>query len=198
MQPPSPWNTFSPQWHSRTHRRVAHGAGVANQTHQFAFAALISASSMARSSVVNSLQPPPQAIDVDDIAEVVLLTRGVRDVTSVFWEEVRTGPMGYLTKGLEMPDEERQHARLPDSVARHFDDVAAMLQSRCSGEPQILELCSSAWLALREIYLHLTYFKKIDQVYSGQIWRWPVSGTSIPSGHATHAVPAEHGPICLL
>lgn len=158
---------------------VSRRACMADHLHQFVFAALVSASSMARSSVVNSVQPPPQSIDVDDIAEVVLLTRGVRDVTSMFWEEVRTGPMSYLTKGHEMPDDQRPHARLPDAVNNHFDLVAEMIRSRCSDEPHILDMCSSAWSALREVYLHLSYFKQIDEVHSGQIWRWPVSAVSI-------------------
>ena len=59
----------------------------------FALAAVISVSSMARSCAVPAVMEVPGALTVDDIAELLVLTRGIRDIIGQTIEYIKQGPM---------------------------------------------------------------------------------------------------------
>ena len=110
---------------------------------------------------------------MEDVAEVILLTRGVRDVTSLLRDQLQASPISGLLFGHHMPDDEKGRVRLPEAVLAHWDEVQAMICDQCVDDA--LAICLEAWRELKDIYMNVKYFKQLQRLESGVVWRWPVS-----------------------
>lgn len=62
----------------------------------FALSSIISVLSMARAKATAAARPPPIYLRVEDVTEVFLLTRGVREVISLGVEHIKKGPLSQM------------------------------------------------------------------------------------------------------
>ncbi|KAK3073642.1 hypothetical protein LTR53_004601 [Teratosphaeriaceae sp. CCFEE 6253] len=141
----------------------------------FALAATTSISSMARSCIVANAQPAPRAFSVDEIAEVIVLTKGMREVVAATQEHVLRTPLASMLVSHSLGDDEKATLRLPEPVHVQFALLREMLQNHCADDPLTRRNCGEALDVLQDIYLNLVHFKRLDQVESGHIWRWPAA-----------------------
>ena len=97
----------------------------------FALAATTSISSMARSCAVANASPEPRALSVEEIAEVIFLTKGMREVTGVTADFVRDTPIAFLLVRHSLEADEREGLSLPTAVAEQFAALREMLHAQC-------------------------------------------------------------------
>ncbi|KAK5124919.1 hypothetical protein LTR85_001109 [Meristemomyces frigidus] len=142
----------------------------------FAQASIISVTSMARACTLAGAKPPPRLLDMEDVTELFLLTRGVRDVIMVARDHILKGPLAIMFWGHNMPSEAESSVTLPDSVRSEFDRLEEMLQRQC--HPENLGPCASALVELIDIYRNIQYFALRSEVNSGHVIRWL---TMVPS-----------------
>ena len=130
---------------------------------------------------------------MEEIAEAVFLTKGMREVTGLTMGFVLDTPIGIMLTSHSMEDEagvDPESARLPVAVRERFEALRWMLRDRCtastlatnsnsgsdshSDDPDTLETCEKALEDLEEIYRNLRYFKRKGRLQNGHLWRWPV------------------------
>ena len=144
-----------------------------NSGAMYALAAIISMSSMARSCAIAASQSEPRAFSIEQIAEVLLLTTGVRDISSIAADHIKLTPMAALFDGHSMPHSQEARVILPAELRRHLDCVREMLQVQV-GEPEVLKHCSEAFDSLVYIYHNTRYFSLVQDFRSSHVWRWTV------------------------
>ena len=134
---------------------------------RFALAATLSVSSMAR----NCADMDSSALDVNTIAELFILTRGVRDMIHISSEHIKRGPMAALLhiRRCSEPTE----VSLPPSVSARFEAVQDMLGSY-GLDPNALNHCQAALLELRGIYQNIAHILPAGNVELGDLSRWQV------------------------
>ncbi|TKA37105.1 hypothetical protein B0A54_11966 [Friedmanniomyces endolithicus] len=181
----------------------------------FALAATLSISSMARScAVANAQTALPRFFSVEEIAEAVILTKGMREVTGLTMGFVLDTPIGIMLTSHSMEDEagvDPESARLPGAVRERFDALRGMLRARCTARtlpanpplssdssaadhPGTLETCEKALEDLEEIYRNLRYFKRKGRLQNGHLWRWPAM-VPLPF---VHLLAARHPPTLII
>ncbi|KAK0266638.1 hypothetical protein LTS09_000591 [Friedmanniomyces endolithicus] len=185
-----------------------------NSASLFALAATLSISSMARScAVANAQTAVPRFFSVEEIAEAVFLTKGMREVTGLTMGFVLDTPIGIMLTSHSMEDEagvDPESARLPVAVRERFEALRWMLRDRCtastlatnsksgsdshSDDPDTLETCEKALEDLEEIYRNLRYFKRKGRLQNGHLWRWPAM---VPLPFA-HLLAARHPPTLII
>lgn len=133
---------------------------------RFALAATLSVSSMARSCVGKD----SVSLDMNTIAELFILTKGVRDMLHMSYEHINTGPMAVL---LQIRNPELTEGILPPSVSACFEAVQHMLVTS-DMDPNALQHCQTALLELRKVYLSITYILRTGNVELGDVSRWQV------------------------
>jgi len=134
---------------------------------RFALAATLAVSSMARSCAGTD----SAALDVNTIAELFILTRGVRDMIQLSAEYIRTGPLAALLQIRRCPD--RTETTLPASVSAQFEAVQHMLITY-ELDSNALHHCQTALLELREIYQNIAHILRTGNVELGDLSRWQV------------------------
>ena len=134
---------------------------------RFALAATLAVSSMARSCAGTD----SAALDVSTIAELFILTRGVRDMILLSAEHIRTGPMVSLLHIRRCP--EPTEVSLPPSVYAQFEAVQHMLVSY-GLDPDALHHCQTALLEPRGIYQNIAHILPSGNVELGDLSRWQV------------------------
>ena len=134
---------------------------------RFALAATLAVSSMARSCAGSD----SAVLDVNKIAELFILTRGVRDMIHLSAEHIRTGPLSALlhtrrfTEGTEIG--------LPPNISAQFEAVQHMLQTY-GLDSSALHHCQTALLELRGIYQNIAHILRTGNVELGVLSRWQV------------------------
>lgn len=134
---------------------------------RFALAATLSVSSMAR----NCADTDSSALDVNTIAELFILTRGVRDMIHLSSEHIRIGPMAPLLHIRRCP--EPTEVSLPPSVSAQFEAVQHMLNSY-GLDLNAHHHCHIALLELRGIYRNIAHILPTGNVELGDLSRWQV------------------------
>ncbi|KAK1816901.1 hypothetical protein LTR12_008740 [Friedmanniomyces endolithicus] len=185
-----------------------------NSASLFALAATLSISSMARScAVANAQESLPRFFSVEEIAEAIFLTKGMREVTGLTMGFVLDTPIGVMLTSHSMEDEagvNPESARLPVAVRERFEALRGMLRDRCTARtlpanpqlgsdssadgPGTLETCERALADLEEIYRNLRYFKRKGRLQNGHLWRWPAM---VPLPFA-HQLAARHPPTLVI
>lgn len=135
----------------------------------FAFSSLTCLSSLARSVLRANTMPDPKYVSVDEIVEVLVLTRGVREVVAVSVDPIARGPLSPLLYGYEVEDTIR--INLPDNIRALFALMQQMLADRCDDKERHT-LCSNAVIYLQDVVRNLFYFLQKDTQSVGHIWRW--------------------------
>ncbi|KAK3705721.1 hypothetical protein LTR37_013164 [Vermiconidia calcicola] len=135
----------------------------------FGLAAALSVSAMARSCEAAESGSNPQAIGMEDVAELFILTRGVRDVIAVTRDHIVQGPMSALFPAHSAP--EGMEITLSAPVESQFDALQEMLEG-WGLDPEALEHCHSALRDLHEIYENVVYWGTRGHVETGQVVRW--------------------------
>jgi len=134
---------------------------------RFALAGILAVSSMARSCAgIDSA-----ALDMNAIAELFALTRGVRDMIHLSSEHIRTGPMAALLHVRLRP--EPKEAGLPVSVSARFEAVEHMLVTY-GMDRNALQHCQAALLELRGVYQNIAHILRTGNVEVGDVSRWQV------------------------
>lgn len=134
----------------------------------FALSSTISILSMGRSCADAMLMPEPRCVSMEQVAELFLLTRGVRDLIHTCMDWVSAGPLGPMLDGNNVPD---QHdVQLPVAVQKHFINLQYMLEECCGVEyrPE----CERALRRLEDIYHNVLKASATGEVETGQIWQW--------------------------
>lgn len=134
----------------------------------FALSSTISILSMGRSCADAMSMPEPRYVSMEQVAELFLLTRGVRDLIHTCMEWVSSGPLGPMLDGHYIPD---QHdVQLPVALQKQFINLQYMLEECCAVEyrPE----CERALRRLEDIYRNVLQVSATGEVETGQIWRW--------------------------
>lgn len=133
----------------------------------FALAATLSVSSMARSCA----EPDGVALDMDTIAELFILTRGVKNVLHLAFDHIKNGPLAALLKNQSHSEYIEVH--LPSSVASCFEGIQHMLTT--SGmDQEALQHCESALSELEKIYKRIAFISPTADIELGDVSRWQV------------------------
>ncbi|KAH9827807.1 Sterol uptake control protein 2-like protein 3 [Teratosphaeria destructans] len=139
----------------------------------FALSSCISISSMARACARVAAQPPPKAVSLDEIVEMFVLTRGVRDVIGIAHDLIIQGPLAPMFAGHEMPEAQKSRVFLPPPAQTRLDELQTMLHQHCANELPNLTVCSEALRELKDIYRNCQYFHTTPGgVQSGHVVRY--------------------------
>lgn len=112
------------------------------------------------------VMPEPRHVNMDQVAELFLLTRGVRDVVLVCHKWIKSGPLGGVLEGYVVPHEEEQ-LPLPPTISARFADLDRMLMHSCSDENE-LTICREALTHLEDIYRGVAHFNAKEQLETGE------------------------------
>ncbi|KAK4952100.1 hypothetical protein LTR10_010020 [Elasticomyces elasticus] len=155
----------------------------------FALAATTSVSSMARSTILAKLQQPTPFISVDEIAEALTLTKGMREVVGMTAAHT---PISVMFTSYRMDSMQERYVQLPTEIFTRFAALRELCEQQCgsSGSPDAMTTPSSASSSdpsnitdtltpclvavteLQDIYLNLRHFMGLSRVETGTIWRW--------------------------
>ncbi|KAL9076009.1 MAG: hypothetical protein Q9157_003836 [Trypethelium eluteriae] len=134
----------------------------------FALSATISLSSMARSCAAKETA----TMDMDAVAELFMLTKGIKNVIHLSYEQIKQGPLA------EMLDQqafaEGRNGHLPLSVLSRFAAIRSMMTTY-GLDREALEHCQSALTELEEIYKYIAYFSPTVNIEIGGVSRWQVA-----------------------
>lgn len=103
------------------------------------------------------------------MAELIFLTRGVRDVIHTSYTYIKEGPMGMMFEGHAYP--EGIKIDLPTSVTHQFDAINQMLTTYGLDSTALVH-CQSALEDLVEIYKNVVYWRSTGDLTTGHVWRW--------------------------
>lgn len=134
-----------------------------------ALASMLSVSSMARPCV----PPGAAAMHMDAIAELIIMTKGIRNVIHLAYERVRQGPLAEM---LTDPPEYSETAGLvlPEPIAICFHSMKSMLVTSELVE-EAREDCQIAVASLASIYMRIQRKSATADIEVGDISRWQVT-----------------------
>lgn len=135
----------------------------------FALSSTVSILSMGRSCTEASLMPELQYIGMEQVAELFLLTRGVRDLIYTCMTWVSAGPLGPLLDDHFLLLAESE-VYLPVAVQKQFSYLQSMLVESCPVE--YCPDCERALKCLEDVYCNVVRLSPTDEVETSQIWRW--------------------------
>lgn len=133
----------------------------------FALAATLSVSSMARTCT----RADTTALDMDTVTELFMLTRGVKDMIHLSFEQIQAGPMAVLLQNQRYP--EFAEASLAPSVSACFESIRQMMLSY-GLDQSALQACQTALGELQKIYQNIAYISPTGDVELGDVSRWQV------------------------
>lgn len=134
---------------------------------RFALSSTLAVSCMARSCV----GVEPRALDINTITELFILTRGIRDMIHLSFEQVNTGSMAPLLGIRHSPVP--TDVNLPSSVSACFQACEQML-AMYGMDPDALQHCKNALRELRSMYQNIAHILCTENVELGDISRWQV------------------------
>lgn len=140
-----------------------------------ALAAILSVSAMARCSAPSKAA----TMDMDDIAELFVLTKGIRNIIQLAGkQQVTQGAMAVMfenskayPEGMEVP--------LPLHVSSCFEAMRHMLVT-FGLDQGALEDCQSALAELEMIYKNIAHISTTGDIETGDVTRWQVM---VPMGY---------------
>lgn len=135
-------------------------------TPMFALSSCISIASMSRQCATAAIQPEPQFVDIEQVCELFLLTRGVADVVGACHEGIRAGPLADMLNGYLLPADQDPPA-LPETVTRRLEDLYRLAEKACPDEDKF-DACKHALLQLDRIYQAIAYFDARGELQTGK------------------------------
>lgn len=108
----------------------------------------------------------PRHVNMDQVAELFMLTRGVRDVVEVCAEWIQHGPLGELIGSYHAPEDE--DLTLPEPITERFADLNKMLDKSCLDSVE-LETCRQALSELRRVYCSVAHFDAKSKLQTGTV-----------------------------
>lgn len=132
-----------------------------------ALAATFPLSHMARSCVLSETV----TMDIDAVAELFVLTRGIATVIRSSRKHIMQGPLTEMLQIHTYP--EGTQVRLPVAVAARFEALQRMLTSYGLGK-DALEHSQSALAELEEIYKNIVYLSPTTNIEMDVLSRWQV------------------------
>lgn len=134
---------------------------------RFALSATLAVSCMARGCV----GVEPRALDMNTITELFILTRGIRDMIRLSFEQVSTGSKAPLLNIRHSPVP--TDVDLPSSVSACFVACEQMLATY-GMDPDALQHCETALLELQKMYQNIAHILRTGHIELGDIARWQV------------------------
>lgn len=120
---------------------------------------------MARSCAAALTMPEPRFVDCDQIAEVFLLTGGVRDVVKVCYQWIKSGPLGPMLIDYIAPTDVEIY--LPDTVEDRLAELQRLIESTSSHEEEY-KVNQEALGKMRSLYRTIKFFAAQGELFSGQ------------------------------
>lgn len=110
-------------------------------------------------------------MDMDNVMELFILTKGVANVIRLSHSDIRKGPMAVMLEDQAYPEGTDIH--LPLSISSRFEGLQLMLATYGLDE-EALEHCQSALTELQEIYKNIAYFSPMASIVTGMVSQWQV------------------------
>lgn len=136
----------------------------------FAFSSITSLSALAKTVITAQQRSEPKFVSVDEIAECLALTRGVREIVAASVHSLLQSPMAALLTGYEVHCNVR--VLLPKHIVDRITTLQRMLSEKCDDSQTNHALCSNAVVCLQQIYRNIFFFMSTDTLGVGHIWRW--------------------------
>ena len=102
---------------------------------------------------------------MEQVAELFLLTRGVRDVVNACRHWLEESPMAPMIRDYEAPHEQ---IPLHTSIEERFQELERMTETSCSDEQQT-RICMEAISDLRDVYKNVLHYDAKDTLQTGAI-----------------------------
>lgn len=128
-----------------------------------ALAMTLSISSTARSCAVSG------PMNMNDVAELFFLTRGVRDIATAAQKQVWEGPLAPFFENTTYPA--GTAIFLPSHVSEHFNRLHEMV-AEYGLDIEALAHCQSALHELEDIYRNIQYWATLSRVDISHVWQW--------------------------
>lgn len=122
-------------------------------------------SSIAKSCAMALAMSEPRRVDIDQILEMFMLTRGVKDVVTVYGEVISKSSLAPMLSGYEAPND--AEIVLPDSIYSRLNDLTKLIESTCYQEQ--VEPCKQAVARLEVMYRVVAYHEAKDNLMTGEI-----------------------------
>lgn len=107
----------------------------------------------------------PWRVDIDQILEIFMLTRGVKDVVMVYGEVISKSSLGPILLGYETLND--AEIILPDSIYSRLKDLTKLIESACYQEQ--VEPCKEAVARLEVMYRVVAYHEAKDNLRTGKL-----------------------------
>ncbi|KAK4493910.1 hypothetical protein PRZ48_015095 [Zasmidium cellare] len=107
----------------------------------------------------------PRCVDIEQILEMFMLTRGVKDVVMVYGEVIAKSPIAPMLIGYEVPND--AEIVLPDSVYDRLNDLTKLVESPCDQEQS--EACKDAVSRMEMMYRVVAYFEAKDNLMTAAL-----------------------------
>lgn len=134
-----------------------------------ALASTLSVSSMAKTCA----QSQSSSMTMDAIAELFILTKGIRTVNHLAHVHSKHGPMAEMLRDQPGYPPNGADVQLPLRVSSCFEAVQRMLLA-CALEQEALEDCQTALKVLESIYKNIAHISKQGGIETGDVSRWQV------------------------
>ena len=112
-----------------------------------------------------------RAFDMNTITDLFILTRGIKDMIQLSFEQVSTGSLAPLLNIRHSPLP--SDVNLPSSVSACFVACGQMLGTY-GMDPNALQHCESALLELKKLYQNMAHILRTGHIELGDISRWQV------------------------
>jgi hypothetical protein len=132
-----------------------------------ALAATLSVSSMARSCALSE----SETMDMDAIAELFVLTKGIANVIHLSHQHSKKGPLAEMLRNQNYPS--GTDVSLPLRVSSRFEALRHMLVTY-GLDPEPLEHCKKALTELEEVYKNIVFFSPTAKIEIGLVSQWQV------------------------
>lgn len=149
-----------------TFRTMLTGINEHNAEAMYVLGALISVSSMAQMSLTASHSILPKPFALNEIIEMIVLVRGVKDVVRQGHSWISAGPLSTNVDGFETPKD----ACPPLLVQMQLDKVRQMLVEQCSESDKAQYDRELGQLA--QIYAAVQYHGSENRIEHGVVLRW--------------------------
>lgn len=106
----------------------------------------------------------PRRVDINQILEMFMLTRGVKDVVMVYGDVISKSPLAPMLVGYEAPVD--AEIILPDSIYSRLNDLTKLVDSTCY--PEQVEPCKQAVTRLEAMYRVVAYHEAKNNLMTGK------------------------------
>lgn len=107
----------------------------------------------------------PRCVDIDQILEMFMLTRGVKDVVTVYGEVIAKSSLAPMLVGYEAPHD--AEITLPDTVHARLNDLTKLVATTCHQEQ--VDPCKDAISRLGWMYRVVAYHEAQGKLQTGQL-----------------------------